>query len=158
MFVETPADSIFGGDLLIATAPNFGDLTQGCLERVRPGPTPTATCGIPNAMVGGYETHADVQTRGGLEILWLAVSTSFTSDDLRAFDLQTATLWSNTISGSGQLITDVAACPHGSVVATDAKMNAAGFRVYRDGTEVTTAPISFGLPPGFGNGLVCSER
>jgi hypothetical protein len=158
MFVRAPETSTFTGDLLIATVPNFGDLTQGCLARVSVGATPTASCAIGNDTVGGFVTHASVQEVGGMQMLWMAVSTSFTAGDLRAFDLMTGTLWSAPISAAGQMITDVAACPNGSIVATDAKTGAAGFRVYKDGMETTTAPISLGLPPGFGNGLVCVDK
>ncbi|MDB4958422.1 MAG: hypothetical protein JWO36_5991 [Myxococcales bacterium] len=158
MFVRTPTDSMLFGDLLIPTAPYYGDLTQGCLARVSVGATPAASCAITNAAVGGYETHVDVQVVDGAEMLWMAVSTSFTAGDLRAYDLKTGSLWAMPVNAAMQQITDVAGCPDGSVVATDAKMNAAGFRVYKDGVEKTTAAISIGLPPGFGNGLICADK
>ena len=47
--------------------------------------------------------------------------------------------------------------PDGSVIAIDRKMNAAGFRVYKDSQERTTSALSFGLPPLFGNNTLCYD-
>jgi len=48
-----------------------------------------------------------------------------------------------------------AVCPNGKVVVADATLNAAGLRVYSGATETTTAALSVGIPPAYGNGLVC---
>ena len=86
--------------------------------------------------------------------MWLAVT---------AFDYSTSSLsmWdgsavTNGLSGSNETITDVAACPNGTVVASDRTMNASGVRIFSSsGTEITAAALSVGDPPGYGDGSVC---
>ena len=96
-------------------------------------------------------------------MLWMAVGTldsnfSNPTGSLKGYDLTSNTLWDASLSPSTQLITDLAACPDGNVVAVDRTMNAAGLRVYgSDGTERTTAALPFGLPPSFGNNVACYD-
>jgi hypothetical protein len=154
-FIQTPQSSVFNGDLLIALMPNYLDLPQGCLARVTTGTTPTAACAMTNAETNGLQTHMGVQPSPNDDLLWMAVATDFSTGTLRAFDLKTGTLWSQPTSAASELISDLAVCPDGSIVASDTTFNAGGLRVYRDGSERTTDPLSIGLPPGFGNNLVC---
>ena len=160
LFQRSPMDSMFGGDLLIASEPDFNDLTQGCLTRVSVGASPVASCAIQNSATGGAETHYDIQVNGAAETLWLAVSVDFTHANLQTFDLVAGTLGSAPISASTEETLDVAVCPDGSIVATDNTMTTGGMRVYSSATktEKTTTALDIGLPPGFGNGLVCFDH
>jgi hypothetical protein len=88
-------------------------------------------------------------------MVFLAVTSDFTEGRLRAFDMQTTSLWSGSVSAATEAIRDVATCPDGKIVVTDVT-GSGGLRVYTSaGTELTTAALPIGLPPGFGNGLVC---
>ena len=156
-FVQSPVDSTYVGDLLIATVPSFVDYATGCIERISTGATPTAACGLTNTELAGYANKLAI----GDDALYLAVGTldsSFSNPTgkLRAFDLGTGTLAASPLSPTSQLIVDVAACPGGQVVATDQTLNAGGLRVWRDGVERTTETISIGMPPTT-NALVCYD-
>jgi len=161
--VRAPVGSVLGGDLLVQLVPSFTSYSTGCVARVSTGASPTATCatGLTNMDLGGFQTHLDVAADGSM--LWIAVGTldgSFMNPtgQLRGFDLTSGTLAAASLSPPAQLITDLAACPDGSVVAVDRTMNASGLRVYAaDGTERTTAALGFGLPPSFGNNVVCYD-
>lgn len=154
-FVQTPASSTYAGDLLIPTVPDFDHYMTGCLARITPGATPTATCAITNQALGGFVTEASIGDK-----LWLSVvvdmSFSTVSGQLRPVDLATGTLGASA-SPTTEQIGDVAACPDGSVVAIDSKMNAAGVRVYSGTTERTTQAVAIGLPPIFAGGVVCYD-
>lgn len=161
-FVRTPETSVFLGDLLISTTPNYSNYATGCVARVSTGATPAAACaaGLTNDDLDGYQTHLDVSPDG--ELLWLAVGTvdsNFQNPTgvLRGFDLTNGVLWNAPTSAPSHLITDTAACPDGSVVAIDRTMNAAGMRVYKNNVERTTAALSIGLPPSFGNNVICYD-
>jgi hypothetical protein len=162
-FVKTAASSVFGGDLLIGLSPDYVDYSSGCIARISTGASPTATCaaGLANSDLGGVLTHMESSADGTL--LWMAVNTnnadfSVTTGALRGFDLTEGTLWETPISPTTQLVTDLAACPDGSVVAVDRTMNASGLRVYGpDHIERTTAAMPFGLPPLFGNNTLCYD-
>ena len=153
LFVRTPVTSAFGGDLLIPTL-DFANTSTGCIVRVAPGASPAATCAIQNAELGGTATHVDIED-GATPRLWLAITSDFTDGVLRAYDLQASSLGS-VVSPGTEAIRDLAACPGGKVVVTDTAGNG-GLRVYDGATEVTTAELPIGLPPGFGNGLVCYD-
>ena len=73
---------------------------------------------------------------------------------LKSFDLKTGGAIAS-LSPSTQMVQDVAACSDGSVVIADGTFGMAGLRVYKAGVETTTAPLAIGLPPTFGNALVC---
>jgi len=162
-FVKTAASSVFAGDLLIGLSPSYSDYSTGCIARVSTGSTPTAACadGLTNALVGGVLTHMDLSADS--KLLWMAVNTnsadfSVSTGALKGFDLTTGELWDAPISKDTQLITDVAACPDGSVIAIDRTMDAAGFRVFGpDYQERTTMALPFGLPPLFGNNTLCYD-
>ncbi len=160
--VQSPASSMFGGDLLVPTTPSYTDYSTGCLARVSTGATPTATCaeGLSNADMCGLIAHADIAPNGVM--MWLAITTLDSSfmnptGTLRAFDLTEGTMWPAT-SPTTQLIVDTAVCPDNTtVVVLDRKKDTAGIRVYKDNTEVTTVPLAFGLPPLFGNNTLCYD-
>jgi len=131
------------------------DKAMGCTMKITPGPTPTAACLVQNSALatGGAEpTH--VATDGAK--IWFASTTDYVDGGLRAYDTATTTLGA-LIAPASQNIRDVAPCPNGQVVVADtAGTTGGGLRVYNaDGTELTTAALPIGLPPGFGNNLVC---
>jgi hypothetical protein len=158
--VQSPESSVFGGDLLIPMLPSFTDYSTGCIARVSTGAAPAASCatGLANADLPGTVIHMDVSHDGSM--LWMAVGTlepdfSNPTGTLRGFDLASGTLWDAPVSPSTQMIQDVAACPDGSVVVADGTFGTSGLRVYKDSAELTTAPLAIGLPPTFGNAVVC---
>lgn len=166
MFVRTPATSKLAGDLLIPTVPGFtAPYTTGCLARVAVGAMPKANgCAVMNSEVDGFQAHADVQVQAdGAASLWMAVSkfdAQFNaSGKLMRFDLATGTLDPTALSPASEDVVDVAVCPDGRIVIADRPaQGATGLRIYRGTSEVTTAPIVIGLPPSFGNNLVCYQR
>jgi len=128
------------------------DKMNGCTMQITPGATPTATCLVGNAQlaIGGAEpTHIAVQ--GGK--IWFAATTDYTDGGLRSYDMATSMMGAM-IAPATESIRDVAVCPNGKIVVADTA-GAGGLRVYQDGTELTTAPLAIGLPPGFGNNLIC---
>lgn len=156
MFVATPADSVWGGDLLIATAPSFTDFTTGCVARVSTGTTPAANgCAVTNMALGGVANHIDMAR----DQAWIAV-TGFAPDfssqfgRLHAIDLATGTV-GPAISPGTHRADDVTACRDGYVVTADGTAGASGLRIWKDGVETTTAPLDIGRPTGFGNTLAC---
>lgn len=160
--VQSPASSVFGGDLLVPLLPSFTNYSVGCIARVSTGATPTAACatGLANADIEGTVIHMDVAHDGSM--LWMAVGTldqnfANPTGSLKGFDLQSGTLWDAALSPTTQMIQDVAACSDGSVVVADGTFGATGLRVYREGAEVTPAPLAIGLPPTFGNAVVCYD-
>lgn len=144
------------GDLAIPTVPDFGDTTKGCVERVVTGAGAHAGgCVVEHAALGGYAARLDARD----DTLYL-VASFFDADGphgaLYTYDLASETLADAPLSGAGQVLIDVAACPDGSLVASDAATAANGLRVYGpDGGELTTAPLAIGLKPGSARGLVC---
>jgi hypothetical protein len=157
-FIPTPASSTFAGDLLIETVPAFDTYTMGCLARIKPGTTPTATCSVTNMALGGFITDASINDK-----LWLSVIVDMNfatvSGKLRSVDLSTGMLATDSVSPTTEQIGDLAACPDpdNTVVAVDSKMNAEGVRVYKGTTERTTAAVPIGLPPIFSGGIVCYD-
>jgi YVTN family beta-propeller protein len=163
LFVKSPPSSTFGGDLLIATSPSFTDYTTGCVARVSTGAEPAASCAITNHVLSGYPTHMDVQASGNASILWMAVG-SYNADfskqfgNLQGYDLMAGALWPSPLSPTSQLIVDVAVCSNAAIVVADRTMNSSGLRVYENAMEKTTSALPIGLPPTFGNSLVCADR
>ena len=157
-FVKTPQSSAFSGDLLISLVPAFDTYTSGCIARITPGQTPTATCatGLHNSDLAGFASGISI---GDALYVTVVVDQNFatTSAQLRKVDLATGMLASAAMSSTTEQITDLAACSDGSVVGADATMNAAGARVFKGSTERTTAAIAIGLPPVFSGGIVCYD-
>ena len=144
--------------ILIETAPSFTNPATGCLAGVKTSGTPMVTgCVVTNAALGAYVNRVQVSADG--HKLWMATALyapdfSSQAGTLRAYDAGRAALEA-AISPAAQQILDVATCPDGRVIAGDAKMGASGLRIYHDGVEETTTPISIGRPTGGGNGLAC---
>ncbi len=143
------------GDLGIATA----DLTDGtgCVEQIVPGPTPTAQCLVSNLLNGGFSTRLQFEPLQGSVFLWMAVTGTGASaglHQLMAYDVTVSEGWPP-ISTMGEDIGDVALCPDGTLVLTELTIGAAGLRVYRLATEVTSAPISVGMAPNSPHGVEC---
>jgi hypothetical protein len=155
VFERMPAEA--GGDLVIPTVPDFVDFSTGCIERITPGETPAAAgCVVSNQALDGFAASVDFQMLGSTPMLWAIVS-KFDSEargNLQGYDLAIDELWPEPISPPAQVLVDVAICPD-SVVVADQAMAANGLRVYRNGLEVTTAPLSVGLRPSANRGLVC---
>jgi YVTN family beta-propeller protein len=146
-FARAPLAATYLGDLLIPLAPDFSNLTAGCVARistVNPA-APTAACGPTNAELGGIANRLAVDNESNK--LYIAVAESFTVGKLRMIDLATGTLASGALSAANQLIIDVQVCPGGDVVVSDQTTNATGLRVYRGSQERTTEAISIGMNP-----------
>ena len=157
-FVRSPESSMFGGDLLIPTVPALTSYTNGGLERVSVGATPAANgFAVTNATLAGYVAAADIDPEG--ETLWIAafaLNGDFSNNfgRLRPITLSNGTL-GEAVSPTAQLISSVAACPAGSVLAGDITYGASGVRIYKEGAEQTTAVIDIGRPVNAPNGLLC---
>ncbi|HSN30270.1 MAG TPA: hypothetical protein VLT45_28475 [Kofleriaceae bacterium] len=159
-FVKSPDDSVFHGDLLLSLVPSFDVFNMGCIARVPTDGTTAPTCatGLSNSALGGFTNGIAVGTDKKL-YLSVVVDQNFStqSGKLRTFDMNAGTLMPTAMSGATEQITDLAACPDGEIVAIDSTMNANGVRVFKDGMERTTMPLSLGLPPIFGSGIVCYD-
>jgi hypothetical protein len=157
-FVRSPEGSMFAGDLLIPTVPALTSYTNGGLERVSVGATPAANgYAVTNATLAGYVAAADIDPEG--ETLWIAafaLNSDFSNNfgRLRPITLSNGTL-GEAVSPTAQLISSVAACPAGSVLAGDITFGASGVRIYKEGAEQTTAAIDIGRPVNAPNGLLC---
>ena len=128
------------------------DKAAGCTMQITPGATPTATCLVGNTQLaaGGAEpTHIAVQ--GGK--IWFASTTDYTDGGLRSYDTATSMMGAM-VAPATENIRDIAVCPNGKLVVADTA-GTGGLRVYDNGSELTTAPLPIGLPPGFGNNLIC---
>ena len=158
LFARTPATSLYGGDLVIGLVPDYQNFATGCLARVAVGPTPAANgCAATNSDLGGYANHVSVDPDGLL--LWVAVDGFDASfhpfGKLRGIDFESGAIWEWSVSPDAQVIVDVAACPGGMVVVADRATGATGIRVYEGIEERTTTPLDIGMPPAFGNNIVC---
>ena len=128
------------------------DKAAGCTMQITPGATPTATCLVSNSQLaqnGAEPTHIAVQ--GGK--IWFAATTDYVDGALRSYDTATSMMGAM-VAPASEDIRDIAVCPDGKLVVADTA-GSGGLRVYQDGAELTTAAIAIGLPPGFGNNLVC---
>ena len=155
LWTRSPAASVYGGDLLIATVPDYANLALGCVERVSTDNSPASKgCAITNQALGAYANHLEVTD----EALWVA-ATGFDASfnpfgSLRHVSLDTGMLTATTASAAAQVVVDVAACSNGQVVVSDrAPVN--GIRIYGATGEVTTEPLPIGMRPGTGNNIVC---
>jgi hypothetical protein len=158
VFERMPDD--FGGDLVIPTVPNFGNLNTGCVERITPGSAPVKNgCIVTNMQLGAnYVSRIDFAVVAGMQIMWMISSNGqfgpAARSSLKAWDVEGETLWP-TLSPDPQLLVDAVACPDGTIVVADQTMEANGLRVYSDTAEMTTAPLPIGLKPASTRGLVC---
>lgn len=155
LMVKTPANSFFGGDILVGAAPSYVDQTEGCLIAIDPV-TLENECIITNAALGGSAIRMAVSADEAT--LWVAVSISadFMNPAAALVPIDMATgVVGEAISAEGQNITDVAACSDGRVLATDSAPGNKGLRIFYEGQEVTVDVLDIGLPPAFTNALVC---
>ncbi len=138
------------GDLLIESA-NY-TTGEGCVERITTGATPAdAGCVVNNGTLVGSVSRLEV---AGTQ-LWLAIaSPSFSPQWLASFDLTSSAL-SAPVSPPSEAIGDLAVCPDGTIVVSDQTKNASGLRLYKDGTEFTSAPLVIGLDTDSADALVC---
>lgn len=133
-------------ELLITTTVDFA--TTGCVQRIQTTAPYTADCLVENSLLGGYAGRIGVDDGQ----VWLAVQTSWTA--AHVIDLDSSGLPNSTpLTPSGQQPTDFAICPSGAIVVND--QTSGGLRIYVDGSETTTSALDIGLPPSFGNGIVC---
>ena len=137
----------------------FGAPTARCLERIQTGTAPAAMgCMVQNADLGGFVVRATTQKSGTNSMLWLVVSDGGFPNEkarLRAYEMNTSTLWPDPFTPDTQVIGDVAACPDGKTVVADKTMAANGLRVYDLAVEQTTAPLAVGLRPQSSPSIVC---
>lgn len=143
------------GDLVIPTVPSFADLTQGCVQRISTGASPSVSCLVTNQELGGYA--ASIADTGDGSLL-LAVTESFDPDDRGPlgfaieFDPESGSVDGSPMTPNGQRPFDIAVCPSGHIALADAD---GGIRIYESlGTELTTEPLDIGLPP-VPHGLTC---
>jgi hypothetical protein len=154
-FEEIPVGAPGNGELLIPTV-SFAD-GSGCVERIVPGPTPTApACLISNAALGGYASRVSFQLDStGWMLLASVPSSDFVHQDLRRYNLASNTLQAAPVNPSAEVIGDAETCPTGQLVVSDTTMNANGLRVYEGTVERTTAALPIGLRPTSTRGIVC---
>ncbi len=148
-----PAGSALAGDLLAATV-EFGQLTTGCIEHIRTGQEPGASCLIENQLLGGYASDI---AAGPDDTLYIALIRGYEGAlpdaVMTSYDLGSNALRPAPISPAGQRIFDLAWCPGDVLLAADAERG--GIRVYAaGGSELTAAALDVGLPPVV-NGTVC---
>ncbi|MEZ4361754.1 MAG: hypothetical protein R3B48_16315 [Kofleriaceae bacterium] len=149
----TPADSVFGGELLVATA-DYADPTSQCVVRIDPR-TGASRCALANADLGGIASRLEVAAEQGV----LFVTPTYYDGPalrgaLRPVDLSSGAIGAS-LSAPTQAISDLGACPDGTLVTADGTFGASGIRLYKDGVEQTTAAVAVGLPPAMQNGIVC---
>lgn len=157
VFQRAPETGVLAGDLVIATVPSFTDYSTGCLERVTTGATPALNgCVVDNQAMNGYANRYEFDG----DTLWLAISAfdeSFNSfGTLAAKDLTASTPGVAAKSPNTQIISDLALCSDGHVIAADTTFGAAGIRVYTASGERTSTPLDIGMPPNYGNNLACN--
>jgi hypothetical protein len=138
------------GDLLIETA-NYttGD---GCVEKITTSGTPAdAGCLVTNQAMNGTVSRFEVTGN----TMWLAIASSdFSHQSLVSFDLTAKTL-GQPVSPASQLIGDLALCRDGTIAVSDQTKNASGVRLYKNGVELTTAPLAIGLDTDSADALIC---
>lgn len=150
----TPESSVFAGDLLVATA-DFADHTRQCVVRIDPE-TGANACAIPNAALDGIANHYESDPATGALYVVPTHYEGFTlRGALRTVDLTSGAVAPRSWSPATQAISDLAVCPDGTVVATDATFGESGVRLFTTGAERTAAPLSIGLPPSPQNAIVC---
>lgn len=151
----TPKSSVFGGDLLVATA-DYSDHTKQCVLRINPQ-TGANSCAVTNAALGGIANHFESDATTGT----LFMAPTYYDDSfelrgaLRAVDLTSASVAPASWSPVTQAISDLAVCPDGTVITTDSSFGSSGVRIFAAGAERTTTPLGIGLPPAPQNGIVC---
>lgn len=140
-----------GDGNLVTSTDNFAT-GSGCVEKIAVGATPSSTCLVTNATMGGFVSRMQFDGNS----LMVAAVDSFGSagevGTLVTYDLVSTV---TPLSSPAEVITDVAMCPNHTLVAADVKSGAAGVRVYSESSEKTSSPLAVGLPPASQHGLVC---
>lgn len=148
-----------GNDLLVATYNMFVGSTStptGCIIKITPGATPTATCMLANTELGSGGGGVNSLAVAG-DTLWISYSDlSFAHAWARSYSFTTSTLAATNLTADALTVHDVVACPDGKIVITEGAFGVAGgFRVYEGTSEVTPADLPFDLSPASSNGLIC---
>ena len=157
--LATPAAGALHGDILVPSVPDFGDLAgSGCVEEVTVTGAESADLGclVDNSRLNGYVSALAYDDT--LDRVWFSVTTSFDPDDFgphgyaAAFRINDDQMDPH-LTSSGERPMDLALCPTGHVVISDATR---GVRVFTNDTrhEITTAALDLGFPP-VSNGIVC---
>jgi len=139
-----------GGDLLIPLVPSFTDYSTGCVARVTTGTTPSASCDVSNQTLGGF----------ALRIVdgWAIVG-AYDDNFNTTKGVLVRMAGGASQSGSTEMLKDLAVCGQYLFVGDNA-MSASGIRVFQatgdTATELTTAPLDIGLPPGYGDNIACA--
>jgi hypothetical protein len=157
--VENPQnefEQLPDGDLVITAEPldNGSDEMTGCVARITPGATPTQACLFHNTDLAGIVDAMAVTPAPNPMLYMTVTSFDFSASSLSTWDMAAATPTSN-VSPASEFITDVTTCPDGTVIVGDQTMAAPGLRIYQGSTELTTAALPIGLPPGDGDGMAC---
>jgi hypothetical protein len=148
----------FGGafvEALVATVPNYTDLTEGCVELVRvdssDGTVTANGCEFENAVLGGYMSAMIMSG----DTLWATVVDAFDELDYGALGSVVSVGPDSVVNehtGDDVRAFSLAVCPHGQIVVGDA---GGGLRVFDDAmTELSSALLDIGAPPVEG-GIVC---
>lgn len=149
-----PAGAPHAGDLVIGTIVFASG--AGCVERITTSATPTAAgCLVDNTALGGYAARVGYRAGDPDGALWLVVSQPDFSTVVRTYDPSEDAV-SEPVSRAGQSPLDLAICPDGHVVVSDAPFGGSGgLRIYDGATELTTSPLAIGLNPASVAGLAC---
>jgi len=148
---ETPADSGFGGDLVIGTI-DFAD-GSGCIQRI--AADGTASCIVDNATLEGYVNGLAYDPGSG-ELLIAVTNADFSGARLHAVSADGSV--SVAITPAEQFPQDVEVCSTGEIVVVERPFGdaAKGLRIYGpDDVELTTSILDIGLPPAAIGGVVC---
>jgi hypothetical protein len=154
-----PGGLPMAGDLVIPTVGDYPyQVSVGCVERITPGATPVAAGCLPtDADMQAIANRLTFQSLGiATQVMWIAAAApDFSSQSLRAYDLQARTLWQGPVSAPSEAISDVAVCPNEDLVLCDSTTNATGLRLYEGTSEVTTSALATGVSFCSSHGLVC---
>ncbi|HEY1816854.1 MAG TPA: DUF5074 domain-containing protein [Kofleriaceae bacterium] len=144
------------GDLVISAEPldSGSDEMTGCVARITPGATPTQACLLHNTDLDGIVDAMAISPAPNPMLYITVTSFDFSASSLSTWDMAAA-MPTNGVSPASEFITDVAACPDGTMIVADQTMAAPGLRLYKGSTELTTAALPFGLAPGDGNDMTC---
>lgn len=165
---QLPEHAPNAGDLVIASV-NFAT-GAGCVERITIGSNAaSAGCLVTNAQLGNFASRVEFYApeftgpvNGAAivipQVMYAVVpKPTFDGSDLRRWSFSDTTLDPAPVNGSTQSIVDVAVCPDGAIVMSDAPSSptagAGGLRVYAPND--TSAPLAVGLKPSSSHGLVC---
>ncbi len=147
-----------GDDLVLTLQPSFNATDAGCLATITPGTTPTATCAVSSADLGGYVTRAvTVGDQLLAAVMSYSVDFATSTGDVVWIDVAAGTV-SDSLDGDGVLAQDLAVCGDHVFVA-DKAAGAEGIRVFSlagaELSEMSSAALEIGLPPASGNAIAC---